>query len=171
MTVLDLSEELLPEVDSFDRVIGVKSRGEIHRLGLRHRSAHLLIVNSRGDFLLQKRSGNKDSCPGFWDSPVAGHVGVDESYEACIVRETEEELGVSLASAPEKLCKFEPTIETGMEFCQVFRTLHDGPFIPDRNEIEQLRWFSVQEIEAWLMDGASGMTPSLQAILAKLALL
>ena len=50
-------DELLTEVDSEDRVIGPRARGEIHRLGLRHRSVHILVFNPRGELFLQSGLG------------------------------------------------------------------------------------------------------------------
>ena len=59
-----VSQELLDVVDAEDRVIGVKTRGEIHAQGLMHRAVHILVFNSKGELFLQKRSMSKDENPG-----------------------------------------------------------------------------------------------------------
>ena len=61
---LSVSHELLDVVDINDRVIGVKTRGEIHAKGLMHRAVHILVFNSKGELFIQKRSMCKDENPG-----------------------------------------------------------------------------------------------------------
>ena len=87
--------ELLYEVDANDEVIGPRTRGEAHRLGLHHRAVHILVFNRRDELFLQKRSDYKDINPGVWDTSAAGHVDFGESYEQSALRELEEELGVT----------------------------------------------------------------------------
>ena len=64
------------------------SREEAHRLGIRHRTAHVWIVRRRGgsvQVLLQRRSLNKDSFPGQWDTSSAGHIPAgDEPLESAL---------------------------------------------------------------------------------------
>ena len=52
-------------------------RGEAHRAGILHRTAHVWLIREeagRTQVLLQKRSRNKDSFPGLYDTSSAGHV-------------------------------------------------------------------------------------------------
>ena len=56
-------EETFDVVDRSDKVIGRASREEVHRDGLLHRSAHLLVFDGSGRVLLQKRSMGKDRFP------------------------------------------------------------------------------------------------------------
>ena len=92
-----MQEELLSVVDEHDRVVGYRERGEVHRLGLRHRAVHVMVFNRRGEVFLQKRSLNKDEFPGLWDSSAAGHLAPGEGYAECALRELEEELETLLA--------------------------------------------------------------------------
>lgn len=82
----------------------VVSRDEAHRSGIRHRTAHVWVarrVEGRWQVLLQKRSENKDSFPGKYDTSSAGHIPAgDEPLESAL-RELAEELG--LHAAPEQL--------------------------------------------------------------------
>ena len=57
-------EEIFDIVDESDAVVGSASRREVHRSGHLHRSTHLLVFDSRGRVLLQKRSSEKDTFPG-----------------------------------------------------------------------------------------------------------
>lgn len=87
-------------VNEQDAVIGRRPRSEVHRLDLRHRAVHVLLFNSRGELFLQQRSLSKDNWPGVWDSSASGHLDSGEDYDPCVLRELQEELGVTLAAPP-----------------------------------------------------------------------
>ena len=108
-----LSSELLDVVDPADRVIDTRTRGEIHRLRLMHRSVHVLVFNTAGELLLQKRSMQKDECAGMWDSSCAGHVESGQSYDQTAPRELEEELGFSSPQPLTPLFKMSATEDNG----------------------------------------------------------
>jgi len=82
-----------PEGDPTGRSL---PRSEVHRRGLWHRSAHLWLVNGRGEVLLQRRHPQKQTDPGRWDIAVAGHLSAGESPLQAVVREASEELGLVL---------------------------------------------------------------------------
>src|SRR5471030_872287 len=98
-------EEIFDVVNDRDEVIGQQTRGEVHRLGLKHRAVHVLVFNVRGELFLQKRSLKKDTFPGAWDSSASGHLDHGEDYDACAVRELREEIGLVAAGAPERILR------------------------------------------------------------------
>lgn len=147
-----MSEELFDVVNERDEVIGRERRSEVHRLGLRHRAVHVLVFNQRGDLFLQKRSLLKDCFPGTWDSSASGHLALGESYDACAVREVEEELGWTLGGTPERLFKIDACAATGQEFVWIYRAHAEGPFRLAPEEIEQGGWFSPEQIGRWLAE-------------------
>jgi isopentenyldiphosphate isomerase len=75
-----------------------KPKDQIHRDGDWHRAAHVWIVTGDGRVLLQKRAAAKENWPGWWDVSAAGHCSAGESAEETALRETEEELGLTLAA-------------------------------------------------------------------------
>ena len=114
-------QELICQVDENDHIVGPCLRGEAHKLGLRHRSVHILVFNSEGELYLQKRSSTKDVNPGLWDTSAAGHVDFGESYEESARRELVEELGIDYSEPLEPLFKMEASADTGWEFIQVYQ--------------------------------------------------
>jgi isopentenyldiphosphate isomerase len=74
----------------------IASREEAHKLGLWHKAVHIWFINSQNEILLQLRSMKKESSPGKWDISVAGHVPAGEDDISGAIRETEEEIGLSL---------------------------------------------------------------------------
>ena len=141
-----MTDEIFDIVDDSDSVVGSASRGEVHRLGLLHRSTHLIVFDSRGRVLLQRRSAEKDSFPGWWDSSVSGHVDSGEMYDQCVLREAKEEIGIDLFETPERIFKIDACEETANEFTWVYRTLNDGPFSVNQQEISEIRWFTKEDV-------------------------
>ncbi|MDP1667330.1 MAG: NUDIX domain-containing protein [Methylobacter sp.] len=140
-----MNNELLSVVNENDCVIGTCARHIIHATGLRHRAVHILVFNEQGQLFLQKRSMKKDLNGGLWDTSAAGHVDAGEDYDISAIREIEEELGIT-ESALEPLFKLSATAAIGMEFIQVYRCIHNGPFNLAPDEIDEGDWFSVAEI-------------------------
>ncbi|HWA28994.1 MAG TPA: NUDIX domain-containing protein [Lacunisphaera sp.] len=154
-------DELFDVVDAQDRVTGQMARRDVHRLKLRHRAVHLLVVNRAGKVFLHRRSMQKDLFPGFWDSSAAGHVGAGEDYDGTAVRELEEELGCRPETLPQPLFKIEAREETGHEFVWVYRVEAEGPFVLHPDEIERGDWFSPAEIDRWIAERPHEIAPAL----------
>ncbi|MCL1902318.1 MAG: NUDIX domain-containing protein [Alphaproteobacteria bacterium] len=69
---------------------------QIFRKGLWHRGATLCVINDRGEFLLHKRSPHKRWVPNVWANGTAGRVDAGESATDAIIRESFEELGLTI---------------------------------------------------------------------------
>ena len=142
--------EILDIVNEKDEVIGQKTRKEVHSSNLVHRGAHVFVFNSRSEILLQKRSLKKDKYPGFWGD-VAGHIDSGEGYEESARRELKEEIGIE--SKLEFLMKFRKQVENDQEIITVFKCMHEGPFKINREEIDEVKFFSPEEIRNMLESG------------------
>lgn len=141
-----MQEEIFDIVDENDQVTGQMPRSEVHEKGLKHRAVHLLIFNKEGEVFMQKRSKNKDTWPGAWDSSCSGHVDTGEDYMTAVLREVQEELGWKPTADLESLFKLTPSPETGNEFIEVYRTVGDGPFHLNLDEIEVGEWMNIPNV-------------------------
>jgi isopentenyldiphosphate isomerase len=146
-----MNEEIFDVVNERDEVIGQAPRREVHARKLWHRAVHVLVFNSRGEVFLQKRSRQKDTAAGLWDSSTSGHLDCSEDYDACAVRELREEIGLN-AAKPERLFKIDACAETGWEFCWVYRCQSEGPFQLHPDEIETGEWFAPETISSWVVE-------------------
>lgn len=135
-------------------------RSLAHAEGIRHRTAHIWIIrqkNGRTEILLQKRSRNKDSFPGKFDTSSAGHIQAGDEPMESALRELEEELGIH--AEPEDL-KFTGKfpISFAKEFHgKMFRDeeiafvyIYDHPVEISRltlqkEEVEAVQWFDLEE--------------------------
>src|SRR5438309_1042142 len=147
-----MSEEIFDVVNERDEIIGRQTRREVHRLCLKHRAVHVLVFNSRGEIFLQKRSLKKDCFPGKWDSSASGHLDCSETYDACAVRELQEEIGLELTTPPKRLFKIDACPETGQEFVWVYRCEAEGPFTLHPEEIECGDWFAPERVTRWMAE-------------------
>lgn len=84
-------EELLNVYDDEGRVVGAQPRAAAKASGRAVGAVNALVVNGKGEVLLQRRPRGKENAER-WDKSVGGHVGAGESFDETIVREAGEEL-------------------------------------------------------------------------------
>ena len=152
-------------VDEFGNPTGKTiERTEAHRVGARHRTAHVWIFRKKEgnlQILLQKRCQEKDSFPGCYDISSAGHIPAGKDYVESAIRELKEELGLTVL--PEELhyvgmqSFFQKGDFHGEDFLdnQVFavymlwKDLEENEFALQTEEIESLKWMDFEDC----MDG------------------
>ena len=167
----DPADEPLDLLDEAGRAVSRVARGEAHsRPGLAHRAAHVIVLDPRGRVFLQKRARTKLIQPGKWDSSVGGHVPAGETFSAAALRELEEEIGVrasgeALAFAHEYWWR--SPVET--ERVRTYTMRHEGPFRLDPGEVEDGRFWTVEELRA--AAGTGALTPNLEEELRLLGIL
>jgi isopentenyldiphosphate isomerase len=61
---------------------------------VRHKHVRLLLLNSKGRLILQRRSKWKGDNAGLWDKTIGGHVSTDEDYDLTMLKECSQELGI-----------------------------------------------------------------------------
>ncbi len=153
-------EELFDIVDDQDRVIGQAPRSACHgNPALIHRVAHVLVFNSTGQILLQKRSRFKDVQPGRWDTSVGGHLDPGEDYLSGALREMAEELNI-INQPLEVLYSYRHRNDFESENVTSFYLCYDGSVRFDPNEIEEVAFYSVEEIAQML--GSGTLTPNFE---------
>lgn len=146
-------------VDEKNQVIGQATRQEIHAQGLRHRAAHIFVINRHKAVLLQKRSEWKDRQPGKWDSSAAGHLDAGEDYDTAAQRELAEELGVSDCELI-NVAEFPASEQNGWEFVNLYAVRYDGRFRFPAAEVDSVQWFDIAHIEAWLARRPDDFSPA-----------
>ena len=144
------------------------SRDIAHRDGILHRTAHVWIVRPHGsgydihgsgyDILLQKRSMEKESFPGLYDTSSAGHIPAGEEPVPSALRELEEELGIR--ALPEQLHfagmfriqyekEFHGHLFRDNEVTWVYvysETVEAESLVLQKSEVDEVRWFALEDV-------------------------
>ena len=163
-----MSMEYFDVCDALGNPTGqVVSREEAHQKGIRHRTAHVWVVRrweGRWQVLLQKRSADKDSFPGKYDTSSAGHIHAGDEPLPSALRELAEELGIH--AAPQQLrpaghfdIRFEKEFHGRLfrdnEYAFVY--VYAGPVDADAltlqaEEVERVDWFDLEDTWKVLKD-------------------
>lgn len=154
--------ELFDIVDELGNPTGeTVDRTKAHVEGIRHRTSHVWIIrekDGRTQALLQKRSQNKDSFPGRFDTSSAGHIQAGDEPLQSAIRELGEELGIvaekdDLEFAGRFTIDFEKEFhgklfkDSEIAFVYVYTNpVDETKLVLQEEEVEAVEWFDIEEI-------------------------
>ena len=153
--------EYLPVVEPNGLVIGRAVREYCHS-GAKplHPVIHIHIIDRFSRIYLQKRPMNKEIQPGKWDTAVGGHVSYGERIIEAVYREAYEELRFSEFNPIHiETYEFESSVER--EMVNVFAAVGSFELTPDPEEVEEGRWWPIEEIDANI--GKDVFTPNFES--------
>ena len=140
-------------VDENDQVLGTMEKLEAHRKGLLHRAFSILVFNSRGELLIQRRADHKYHSAGLWSNTCCSHPRPDESIESAAHRRLLEEMGFdcSLTKAFQFIYKAKLTPELyEHELDHVLIGIYDGSPFFNKEEVSDYKFVSVEELTSSL---------------------
>lgn len=119
---------------------------EAHQKGRLHRAFSVLLFNSKGEVLLQKRASHKYHSAGLWANTCCSHPRPEEPIEQAVRRRLREELGVK--AQPAFAYKFIYKIDLGQgltehELDHVFIGTYDGSPVVNPDEVEDWKFMNV----------------------------
>ena len=147
-----MSDEDVDVIDEKDRITGQAPKAVVHRQGLRHRVAAVLLQRADRKYLIPTASRIKAEAGLLYHS-AAGHVLSGESYVDSARRELQEETGVA-ADRLEYLGAFwfekEYPSRIEKESFRVYRATYRTSMGPVRLNEEQVNelWLSEEELKA-----------------------
>ena len=184
-----LMSEAVIQVTEADEVIGPISKLDSHhKAGYFHRAFSVLLFDSSGRLLLQRRASHKITFPDVWANSCCSHpLHSPEEMESkndlgvkrAAIRKLEQELGINPSQV--NLDKFqfvtkmryqarqdEDWIEREIDHCLVIHT--DVEVNPNPNEVSEIKWVNQTELEELLIaeDPENIIAPWFRCIAARL---
>ena len=184
-----LMAEAVIQVSENDEVIGPISKFDSHyKVGTYHRAFSVLLFDSSGRLLLQRRASHKITFPDVWANSCCSHpLHSDEELEMknnlgvkrAAIRKLEQELGIIPSQVP--LDKFDfvtkmryqarqddDWIEREVDHCLVIHA--DVDVNPNPNEVSEIKWVSQAELEEMLLaeDPENVIAPWFRCIAARI---
>ena len=163
------TEECVVIVDESDQAVGCVEKLLAHRTGLLHRAFSVVILNQRGEMLLQQRARSKYHSGGLWSNACCGHPRLGEGTVAAGERRLQEELG--LTCMLEEAGSFVYTANLGdslveHEYDHVLVGTTDTNPIPDPLEAMAWCWMNVRDLTRDMSINPSHFTAWLPMVLA-----
>jgi isopentenyl-diphosphate Delta-isomerase len=146
---MNMPEEVIL-VNEQDEQTGTIEKMEAHRKALLHRAFSVFIFNAKGEMLLQQRALGKYHSPGLWTNACCSHPRPGEAVEEAAGRRLKEEMGID--TSLEKAFDFIYRTEfdnglTEFEFDHVYTGTYNGYPQPDRQEVNDYCFRSMEDIE------------------------
>jgi isopentenyl-diphosphate delta-isomerase len=137
-------------VDETDRETGTMEKMEAHRKGVLHRAFSILLFNSKGELLLQKRSSKKYHSGGLWTNTCCSHPQPGEDIIQAANRKLKQEMGIDLY--PEFAFKFiyKTSLDHQLiehEYDYVLIGQFDGQPVINPDEVEDWKFIDMASVK------------------------
>lgn len=140
-------DEILDVVSEQDEVLYQATRSEIYAKKLNFRVVNAFICNSEGKLWIPRRHHNKKLFPLGLDCSVGGHVSAGEDYETALIRETQEELTITLEKADyKKIARLTPRDHGTSSFMWVYMIYSDVTPAYNKNDFIEYYWLTLDEV-------------------------
>lgn len=137
-------------VDENDIELGTMEKMEAHRRGLLHRAFSVLLFNSKGELLLQKRSSSKYHSAGLWTNTCCSHPLPGETMDHAIQRKLMQEMNINAKPVLAFTFIYRADLENGLiehEYDHVFIGTSDSEPVINRDEVEDWKFTSLSELQ------------------------
>jgi isopentenyldiphosphate isomerase len=138
-------EEIVAILDEDNRVSGSAPRSVMRRDNLRHSATGVLVRNPAGDIYVHRRTPTKDVFPACYDFMAGGVIAAGEDPYEAVVRELDEELGISGVDLV-KLPEGDYADEETNYHAYLYTCVWDGPVTHQPEEVSWGAWMSPEEL-------------------------
>ncbi|MDV7695326.1 isopentenyl-diphosphate Delta-isomerase [Chryseobacterium soli] len=161
-------EEFVVLVTPEDEVLGLMEKQQAHINGLLHRAFSVFLFNSKGEMLLQKRASGKYHSPNQWTNAVCSHPREGETYLEGANRRLKEELGIEADLSEKFNFIYKADVGKGLwehELDYVFIGNHEDQFDLNKDEVEEVRYISMADLDREIMNSPENFTEWFKIIL------
>ncbi|HCT30272.1 MAG TPA: isopentenyl-diphosphate delta-isomerase [Bacteroidales bacterium] len=142
-------DNLIALVDLNDKVVGFDDKLEVHRKGLLHRAFSIIIFNTKGELLLQRRAMDKYHSAGLWTNTCCSHLPKGFEMEQFVHQRLIEEMGFDCQLSFVKTFHYRIDFRDGMienELDHVYVGSFDSSPNPNPSEVSDWRWINWNEL-------------------------
>jgi isopentenyl-diphosphate delta-isomerase len=155
------TSEMIALVDEKDRIVGYENKLKVHQEGLLHRAFSVVVINSKGQWLLHRRALDKYHSGGSWTNACCSHLTNGDAMAQASKKRLLGEMGID--AQPEFVTSFHYRAEfdNGLienEIDHVYMVRWDGDPDPDPAEVMDWKWMSQEEIEVQLASGTENFS-------------
>lgn len=136
-------------VDAEDNPVGTMEKMEAHEKGLLHRAFSVLIFNSKGELLLQKRASSKYHSGGLWTNTCCSHPAPNETVAVAAKRRLKEEMGIDLQPVFAYKFTYKAPLDQNLiehEVDHVFTATFDGVPQVNTHEVEDWKFVEISQL-------------------------
>ncbi len=137
-------------VDENDTPIGTIEKMEAHQKALLHRAFSVFIFNTKGEMLLQQRALDKYHSGGLWTNACCSHPYDGQQTQAAAEKRLQEEMGFTTVLTKVFDFIYKAPFDNGLtehEFDHVFAGVYNGAIVPDKSEVEDFCFMSMEDIK------------------------
>ncbi len=156
-----MNEPLLILVDEQDNRIGTMAKMEVHRKALLHRAVSVFIINSKGEWIIQRRAFHKYHSNGLWTNTCCSHPFPHETCSEAAGRRLWEEMSLCCELKEAFSFIYRESLDndlTEYELDHVFIGRSDDIPVPDVQEVIEWRLVSFSELEAEIDSNPASFT-------------
>lgn len=136
-------------VDSNDNPMGVMPKMEAHEKGVLHRAFSVLIFNSRGELLLQRRATNKYHSGGLWTNTCCSHPAPNQDTAEAAVKRLQEEMGIRANLDYHSCFIYHTELDLGLqenEFDHIYIGYSDQQPVLNPDEVVEYKYLSPENV-------------------------
>jgi isopentenyl-diphosphate delta-isomerase len=137
-------------VNEQDEEIGTMEKMHAHEKAVLHRAVSIFIFNEKNEMLLQQRAMKKYHSGGLWTNACCSHPRPGEETQTAAMRRLKEELGFETPLHKVFDFTYKASFDNGLtehEFDHVFVGKYNGIIYPNKNEVQDYCFKSIDEIE------------------------
>jgi len=155
-------------VDEFDSEIGTMEKMEAHRKGVLHRAFSVMLFNTNGELLLQRRARKKYHSGGLWTNTCCSHPLPQETIEEAARRRLKQEMGIDLKPTFAFKFIYKSHLDQNLiehELDHVFVGVFDG--LPEINaeEVEDWKFMNLDSLRKDIKQSPDAYTTWLKLII------
>jgi isopentenyl-diphosphate delta-isomerase len=136
-------------VDADDRALGTAPKLAAHQRGLRHRAVSVMVFDSAGRLIIQRRHPAKYHSGDLWANTCCTHPGPDEAVGDVARSRLVEEMGISCPVELLFTTSYREEVSNNLiedEVVHVFAGRYDGPISPNKDEVSEWNAMSLPEL-------------------------